>query len=691
MSQRYIGGLVTQSPTLPNPARGNAANGIFNLNQYRALLGSNNWPAVDPYFDYVTLMLHGNGTNGAQNNTFLDSSTNNFTITRNGNTTQGTFTPYGSNWSNYFNGSSDYLIAGATSSSIGSGDFTIEMWFNATVATNNGVFQTGNGLSTSYQIGIVVASNLLYIGLGNAGVSSTGIPVTVGTWNHIAVSRQSGTTRVYLNGLQARSSADSYNYTDTYFTIGGYYSTAYLFNGSISNVRVVSGTALYTSAFTPPTNPLTAVSGTILLTCQANRFIDSSSSAATITRTGTPSVQRFSPFNPGIPWGTSTIGGSGYFDGSGDYLSAASNAAFAMGTGNFTVEAWVYLPVTQNFGTIFLSSTTGAGNSLHIQISSANKIRVTDAGTEYLLATNAIPLNAWTHIAVVRSGTTLTIYQNGTANGSTTNSTDFTQSGALVGLEPVGGSFYLTGYLTDVRVVKGTAVYTATFTPPTAPLTAITNTIFLLNYTNGGIFDNAMMNNLETVGNAQISTSVVKYGTGSLYFDGTDDRLPMPASPNFAFGTGDFTIEFWMNSNNVSSSQLGMLQTSTTAGGLSTNYANGVVVYQGGNASGSPLNGGLTVNVCGTNIGSNTAVLTTGAWYHVAVARQAGTVRVFVNGNLHASGTAAGNCTGQNLVVGGYYSTSYLYNGYLDDFRVTTGYARYTAAFTPPTSQVQDQ
>ena len=67
----------------------------------------------DPQFDYVTLLLNGDGTNGAQNNTFLDSSTNAFTITRNGNTTQGSFSPYGSLWSNYLNGA--YLRSGTRS------------------------------------------------------------------------------------------------------------------------------------------------------------------------------------------------------------------------------------------------------------------------------------------------------------------------------------------------------------------------------------------------------------------------------------------------------------------------------------------------------------------------------------------------------------------------------------------------
>jgi hypothetical protein len=59
-------------------------------------------PTTDAQFNYVTMLLHGDGTNGTQNNTFVDSSTNNFTVTRAGNPTQGTLSPYGSNWSNSF-------------------------------------------------------------------------------------------------------------------------------------------------------------------------------------------------------------------------------------------------------------------------------------------------------------------------------------------------------------------------------------------------------------------------------------------------------------------------------------------------------------------------------------------------------------------------------------------------------------
>ena len=97
MSKQYPGGLITKTPVVPSgPYQNDTASGIWTLDQqvYWQKLGQ--WPTagnlpVDPQFNYVTMLLHGDGTNGAQNNTFLDSSTNNFTVTRNGKTTQGSF------------------------------------------------------------------------------------------------------------------------------------------------------------------------------------------------------------------------------------------------------------------------------------------------------------------------------------------------------------------------------------------------------------------------------------------------------------------------------------------------------------------------------------------------------------------------------------------------------------------------
>jgi hypothetical protein len=201
---------------------------------------------------------------------------------------------------------------------------------------------------------------------------------------------------------------------------------------------------------------------------------------------------------------------------------------------------------------------------------------------------------------------------------------------------------------------------------------------------NGAIFDNAMINDLETVGNAQISTSVVKYGTGSLAFDGTGDRLVQSSSPQIAFSTGDFTIEAWIYSLDVSdSTQRGWLQTSSTAGGLATGFSDGVTFVFG-----TP-NGSGTINaiVGGTNYASSGGAVSSSTWTHIAVTRASGAVKLFVNGTSVASGTGnTTNLSGQFICVGGYYSTAYLYNGYIDDFRITKGYARYTANFTAPTA-----
>jgi len=103
MSDKYPGGFVTlTTPTGANafnPALGAAAPGVWTLDQALHYTQNRLWPIYDPYFNQTTLLLHGNGTNGAGNKTFLDSSPNNFPITlptlvNPNNTTQGTFTPF---------------------------------------------------------------------------------------------------------------------------------------------------------------------------------------------------------------------------------------------------------------------------------------------------------------------------------------------------------------------------------------------------------------------------------------------------------------------------------------------------------------------------------------------------------------------------------------------------------------------
>jgi len=196
---------------------------------------------------------------------------------------------------------------------------------------------------------------------------------------------------------------------------------------------------------------------------------------------------------------------------------------------------------------------------------------------------------------------------------------------------------------------------------------------------------------VTAVGNAQISTTQSKFGGASIEFDKVADRLTLAASSDFAFGTGDFTVELWAYSRDVlGANQRGFLQISPVAGGLSTSYVNGIFIAQGGDATGGVLTGGLYANINNNYVGSNTAVLSTNTWFHVALTRASGTVRLFFNGNVHASITNTSNVTGSNLVVGGYYDTAFLYDGYIDDLRITKGVARYTSNFSVPPAQFPD-
>jgi hypothetical protein len=650
----------------------------------------------DPQFNYVTMLLHGDGTNGAQNNTFLDSSTNNFTITRNGNTTQGSFSPYGSNWSNFFNGAADpntdrLRITNTSALNLGSGDFTVECWWFSSKALNAYtveyafLFGKGNSIDAgTWSLGIYQSK--IYFAT-NAFTLQGSTNVTANSWNHFAATRSGSTVRVFTNGVLNGSTTSSQDITSSAtFNIGDRQpsdpSANYPFNGYISNVRVVVGSALYTSNFTPSTTPLTAVSGTALLTCADNRFVDDSTNNYAITINGTPSVQRFNPFGTSTAYSTSVIGGSGYFDGTGDRLTAPDSTAFDLGSGDFTIEGWVYQTANNNLGAGFVIQWTTTGSlAWYFGTTTTNQFAfawTTNGSTiQSIVNSSTVTLNTWVHYAATRSGTTGRIFVNGvevatgTISGTIFNSSDV----VTIGNNPNSGSgnWHLSGYMTDARVVKGTALYTSAFTPPTAPLTAVTNTSLLLNYTNGAIFDNAMMNDLETVGNAQISTSVVKYGTGSMAFDGTGDYLVSAPSPDNILGGGDFTIEFWLYPNNTSGSYRALVSSEN----YNPSVTGGWSLYQNGTSFEFWISSGNIINA--------TSAITAGVWQHLALSRASGTLRLFINGTQVTSVSNTTSLTGQKILIGDNLG-SYFYNGYLDDIRITKGYARYTATFTPPTA-----
>jgi hypothetical protein len=628
----------------------------------------------DPYYEYTTLLLPGNGTNGAQNNTFLDSSTNNFTITRNGNTTQGTFSPFSqTGWGNYFNGSSS-LATPATSQFSATGDFTISCWVYIP-ALSTGIIVSSWASTASDQWMLVHESNGFVFYVGTPQTLNAPNTAVTNQWMFLSVSRSGSALSMYANGslIASNTSSATIGNPNQSILVGqrGFPGSPVYFTGYISDVRIVNGTAI--SGATVPTSPATAVSGTALLTCQSNRFRDASTNNFTITVNGSPSVQAFSPFNPSASWSAATYGGSGYFDGNGDYLSAASNAAFNLGT-VFSVETFFY--------------TTSTAKQVFFQLSGyvfyveSNKLTIWAPGSIGGTGTD-VPINSWAHIVFTRdSSNQARAFVNGVLAWSASMTAASSQTIAYIGAEN-GSTNLVNGYMSNIRFVKGdipTAYQTTSntagttiFTPPTAPLTAITNTSLLLNYTNAGIYDATSKNDLETVGNAQISTAQSKWGGSSMAFNGSTSYLLAPASNLFDLGSADWTVEGWFYMSATGS------------------YP---AVWTLGNSNGDSHNllcNGGTRDLYYFINGGVTAVLVTtislSQWYHFAVVRSSGTTKIYLNGT-QTGGTTANAPTSNNkkAQIGGTDYGSQYWNGYIQDLRITKGYARYTANFTAPTA-----
>jgi len=663
------------------------AGGIWNLlNQQRAQQRGA-WPSAtpavvtDPYFMYVPLLLNTTSTNAQQNNTFLDSSSNAFTITRNGTPTQGAFTPYQPNgyWSGYFGGSSDYLTT--PNSSGGALElaqqtvFTVECWvyptsYNSSQATIAG---TRNNLSGGWELRLNTSGTAQFYKTGVATSITSTATVPLNQWTYIAVTQNGSAMSLYVNSTSASNSTGAIGTVGTgSLGIGSDGVSTDAFAGYISNLRISN----VVRTISVPTAPLSSDANTVLMCLQSNRFIDNSSSVRVLTANGTPKVQAFQPFSPAASYSAATYGGSGYFNGSTDDISFATNSAFTLGTNNFTIEAWLYPLGLADSNTALALDSSAYPRVMWIYTGGAFHVYASASGSSWQIdQTPTLVINAWNHLVFQRNGNDFRTFINGSVVATTTNSLNFPaqrSTGYIARGDSTSQRW--NGYISNFRIVNGTAVYsTSGFTPPTAPVTAITNTSLLLNMTNAGIYDAAWQNNALTVGDAQASTTQYKWSPTSMKFDGTGDYLTATSSPGFGFGTGDFTIEAWVYLSSMSA-------TNTIIDARASNSATAYVfaVFSNGalNFYDGPNN---------TDKTSTAGVVTANTWYYVAATRTSGTLRLYVNGTVQGTFTSINSNFGsdQPLRVGQQVSGSGTYNGYIQDLRITKGVAR---TITTPTA-----
>jgi len=472
-------------------------------------------------------------------------------------------------------------------------------------------------------------------------------------------------------------------------------SSATIVDSGYSAYTVVNNAATVSTA-----SPFAA--GTSLLTLKDSYAVDQSVYARTLTRAGTPTVENFSPYPPAGSWSNSAYGGTVVLNGTTDYLNLPASS-LVLGISNFTLECWFYSfglltaqpKLIDNFIGIAAAFQTGqwqlgfSATGL-LQFGYATGVST----TVYVTGTVALLPNQFYHVAVVRTGTgtnQITIYVNGAVYAQGTIADSFgvagTTTGGSIGRQTGSNTLFFNGYIGGIRLVNGTALYTSAFTPPAAPPTTVANTALLIgNTVTSAINDPSSRSAIRSVaGAAQVVNSVYRYGTGSVYFNGSSNYLTVPYSDvKFNFGAvSDFTIEFWMRAAALpgTTAQLFDTRPASTNGAYHNIYlsSDGTVRYYVSTAD---------------RITSTASAIAINTWYHIALVRYVNTTTLYINGVV--AGTPWADTTAYVsaaiVLIGASYSggaaiTNY-FNGYIDDLRVTKSVARYTGAFTPPSKIV---
>ena len=366
-------------------------------------------------------------------------------------------------------------------------------------------------------------------------------------------------------------------------------------------------------------------------------------------------------------------GASALFDGTGDSLSVSSGG-FNVGTGDITVEFWVRHAAV-NDQQVYCDFRAAANNHLIIYITSGNKIEIYDGGSAYT-GTTSLTTNTWYHIAVSRSGTSFKVFLNGTQEISATNSRNLSDNSTVV----IGSSYDFTstnsvnGWMDEIRV-SNTARYTANFTPSTTAFQNDANTLLLIHCDGTDASTTFTDDNgsrtakTVTMTNSVLSTAQKKFGTASLYVDGTGgDYVWSSDSDDWDLQTQPRTFECWVYINsftNISRNAPNHLpklmghmdQSGSTFWSFGPNTDQGMTFYYWSGSNNWAH--------------STTKDLVTGQWYHMALIISSTGAKGYVNGVEYLSSSLTNTPTkgGTNFAIGAEFGQSM--NAYIDEVRVS--------------------
>lgn len=611
--------------------------------------------------------------------------------------------------------------------SLGTKNFTLEWWMNYQSVAADGqrlISQLGATSITLLIRRIVIAEhvngspNAIEIlmqynnGVGQLRLTTSSLfsdTLNVG-WHHFALQREGGTIRLFVDGFLEDSNtligSSAIDDTEGVFHFG-------LLDAGGGTVwydefRYSIGIARY-----PGTDsPVNAEHGLASPTVKSCVLFDGVDASTTVFDSATP--HRVWTVNAGSELDTADKihGMSSLKVASGGGASTPDSADFALGTNNFTVECFFKCNASLASGFLALTAQwngTPAQSSFILLRLDTGQIAATvyDASSGTTVTGTTIFTDAlntgWHHAALVRTGNTLKLFIDGVQEGGDVSFSASISNSSLSLRVGAGETLNWIGWIDCFRFTNGSARYTSNFSAIFTPLGVnipvpnfIPPSCFgydqyvkILHHFEGPdgstVFADSAPSQPSWLvqGAAQLDTAQKKFGQTSLACLAADDFIAMPANADFAIGANDFTLETWFFNNNSGANFCGICGQATENNAL-PNSENAFLLFRFGSLK--YLQFTAYVGSGSYTLQSSTTFSTTDnpGWHHVAVVRKGNSLKMFIDGYLEASTTITGaiNSSAQAFMLGRYSYSGTAWIGWLDDFRLYIGEAKYTANFT---------
>lgn len=587
----------------------------------------------------------------------------------------------------YFDGQGDYLTVNTNRHQTLSNAFTIQGWFNATSKVTGNIAIVSKGtVNTGWEVGIGRANTLLFTNATVAFASTT--PIKFNEWNHFAVVRDhKDFVKVFLNGnLEVTGGMRNPYFETANIKIGsGRVAGANVFTGYISGIRIDNNDILYSNNFIVSQFVERPSSNTIFYLDHVPGIIDYSGTLGVET---TGSNMSRSLFIEGA-W-TENVANSIFFNGTSDFLTLTNSTNFDQDV-DFTIEMWIYAlarPGSNDAKFYHPQGNSGSGGLLALALDPAGKIVVDDQQTgNKITSVLALNNNQWYHVALTRSGNTLTLYIDGSSsNGGSVSYTNWQSIADFVVVgKRVDTSTFFNGYVTNLRVIRGAAFYASNFVAPRSPLAVVRNTSFL-GLQSSALVDISPYANTTftsslttTAGNTFSPFSGLPIGNviydSTIFFDGTNYLKTVPffsgpfgessANPIYPGNTASYTMEasIFPVADNTTMYLFTIGQ--EAAYRFNVHLVNGYLT--------TSAFGAASANLGFPKIQPNT-------WTHVALVRTSNIFYGYVNGSLLRNvETNAQNLlgNGRDTRIGSDGNGSSVFKGYMKDIRFTNGVSRY--------------